>query len=73
MVKMHKKSAEICWDMIAMKREVATQEVQVFRGANVKLEKLATSHCTRTIELQDFKKTTGRECASEEKTEDTHG
>ena len=36
--------------MIAVKREVAAGSVkarwQVFRGANVKLGKLATSHCT---------------------------
>ena len=34
-----------CCDMIAVKREVAVER-QVFRGANVKLEKLTTSHCT---------------------------
>ena len=40
--------------MIAMKREVAVhliQTMQVFRGANVKLRKLATSHCTNIYNL----------------------
>ena len=36
----------ICCDMIALKREVAAEKQRVFRGANVKLKKLATSHCT---------------------------
>jgi hypothetical protein len=32
--------------LIALKREVAAEKQRVFRGANVKLKKLATSHCT---------------------------
>ena len=43
--------------MIAMKREVAVlqkkdKQGQVFRGANVKLLKLATSHCTNIQSIE---------------------
>ena len=35
--------------MIAVKREVAAHGCRFFRGANVKLKKLATSHCTNIL------------------------
>ena len=42
-----------CCGMIALKREVAAFG-RFFRGANVKLRKLATSHCT--IKMADLSK-----------------
>jgi len=47
--------------MIAEKREVAVRYGRVFRGANVKLVKLTTSHCTSSEYIHGD----GRECPGE--------